>query len=480
MSPGAQGNLAGVAACEHRRNTAAELLYSADFSPENPPEGELMRTCACRFFRALFLLPLLVFLLAPLSGAQTLTLRRAVELALGHSSALAVSTADEVQALETYREARNAFIPQLAVGSGLAYSYGFPLSLEGSAPTVFNVTSQSPLLNLAQHQFARAARVQWTAAGDQARDQRSRVVLDAALTYAEIDYWQSKVDVWQHESELGQEMERAVAERVQEGIDSTLEQTKAKLATAQILLRIAQGRGAEDEARTHLSQLTGLPLSAITTARQTIPPVPPPPSAEQAVDQAVETSPVLRAADEAARARQLRASGEHRALLPAIDMVMQYGLINTSLTNYEQFFVPGSFQTHNTTAGLLIRFPFLNASQKAHARAADAEFVHAHREAEGLKGQITLEALKLQHAVEQASAARDVADLQAQVAAAEQGAAQARMQAGTATLKEAQNAMLDADEHSSALLDANFGLQRAQLQLLRATGALETWALGRQ
>jgi hypothetical protein len=39
--------------------------------------------------------------------------------------------------------------------------------------------------------------------------------------------------------------------------------------------------------------------------------------------------------------------------------------------------------------------------------------------------------------------------------------------------------MLDADERSSALLDANFELQRAQLQLLRATGNLESWALGR-
>jgi outer membrane protein TolC len=424
-------------------------------------------------------LVLVLFLLVRVAGAQTLTLQRAVELALGHSSALAISTADEVQALQTYREARDAFIPQVAIGSGLAYSYGFPLSLEGSAPTIFNVASQSPLLNFAQRQFTRAARAQWTASGNHTRDQRSRVVLDAALTYAEINYWQSKVDVWQHEFELSQQMEHAVGERVQEGIDSPLDRTKARLATAQIRLHIAQGRGAGDEARMHLAQVTGLPPTAVTTARQSIPPLPALPPQQQSVEQAVENSAALRAADAGVRAKELRARGEHRLLYPAVDLVVQYGLINTSLTNYERFFVPGSFQTHNTTAGLIIRFPFLNASQKAHAKAADAEAVHARREAEGLKGQVTLETMKLQHAVEQAGAARDVAELQAQVAASEQGAAQARMQAGTATLKEAQNAMLDADERSSALLDADFEMQRAQLQLLRATGNLEAWALGR-
>ncbi len=412
------------------------------------------------------------------AGAQTLTLKRAVELALAHSSALAASTADQVQALETYREARGAFIPQVAVGSGLAYSYGFPLSLEGSAPTIFNVTSQSLLLNPAQRQFTRAAKAQWSASGSQLKDQRSQVVLETVLTYAELEYWQKKLDLWQHELETSQHMEQAVMRRVQEGVDKPLDQTKAKLATAQVRLRLAQGQGASDELRTHLAQLTGLPPQQIATAAPSMPAIPDAPAPEDAVRQAVDSSPALRAADESARAKELRALGEHRLLYPAIDVVLQYGLINTSLTNYEQFFVPGSFQTHNTTAGLLVRFPFFNASQKAHARAADAEAVRARRDAESAKNKLTLDTLKLEHGVQQAAAAREVASLQAQLAGSEQQAAETRMQSGTATLKEAESAVLEAEERSAALLDADFELQRSQLQLLRATGALEAWALG--
>ena len=49
------------------------------------------------------------------------------------------------------------------------------------------------------------------------------------------------------------------------------------------------------------------------------------------------------------------------------------------------------------------------------------------------------------------------------------------MQAATATLPELQNASLQADIRYAEQMDADFELQRAQLQLLRATGQLENW-----
>jgi outer membrane protein TolC len=88
-----------------------------------------------------------------------------------------------------------------------------------------------------------------------------------------------------------------------------------------------------------------------------------------------------------------------------------------------------------------------------------------------------METLRLQRAVEQAAAARDVADLQNQLAQSGLSAAQARIQAATAALSELQNAQLQADLRAADLMDAQFELQRAQLQLLRATGGLEKWAL---
>src|SRR5580700_1639332 len=106
---------------------------------------------------------LLVVTSAAAGQEQSLTFRRAVELALGHSSEMALSRADEIRAYQTYLEAHDSYVPKVAIGSDIGYAYGFPLSLEGSAPTLFNVTTQSSVWNLAQREFNKAAKAEWGA-----------------------------------------------------------------------------------------------------------------------------------------------------------------------------------------------------------------------------------------------------------------------------------------------------------------------------
>ena len=91
-------------------------------------------------------------------GQDPLSFRRAVELALSQSSQMGLSHADEVRAYQTYLEARDSYIPKLAVGSDIGYAHGFPLSLEGSAPTLFNVTTQSSVWSPALRDFIKAAK----------------------------------------------------------------------------------------------------------------------------------------------------------------------------------------------------------------------------------------------------------------------------------------------------------------------------------
>src|SRR5207237_9418454 len=92
-------------------------------------------TCACL---VLFIGMLLTTMSA--AGQEALPFRRAIELALAHSSEMAVSPADEARAYRTYLEARTSYIPKAATGSDLGYSYGFPLRLVGSAAPLFNST----------------------------------------------------------------------------------------------------------------------------------------------------------------------------------------------------------------------------------------------------------------------------------------------------------------------------------------------------
>jgi outer membrane protein len=406
--------------------------------------------------------------------AQALSFAHAIELALQHSGTMAIAAADQIRARQTYLEARNTFMPVLNVGSGLAATYGFPLSIEGSAPTIVKLTTQQFLFNPAQRDFIRAAKSEWRASGILSEDKKSQVLLDGAQTYIELDKVATALRILKQEEQAAGKAEQLVADRVREGVDSEVELTKAKLVTARVRMRVAENEGNADLLRTRLAQLTGLPADTIATSTESIPPLPEVSQDENLSQKAVEKSPAVKLADEQAAAKQLRAQGERKATYPSVDLAGQYGLF-TRFNNYDEFF--RKFQRNNATFGIVLNFPFLNPSQRAHARAADAEAVMAKKEAEGVRAQVSADTLKLQRTVRQLAAAREVARLEHQLAQLDVGAIQARIEAGSASLKDQQSARLAEQERYMAFLDASFELDKARLQLLRSIGELEKWAV---
>ena len=125
--------------------------------------------------------------------AEPVTLRHAVELALKHATASSIAAADEQRAFANYRELRNNFIPQVTAGAGLGWSYGFPLSLEGAAPSLFNITAQSALYHFELKDFLRAARAETAGASLRSKDQRHQVIQDTVLSYAELQKWEQRL-----------------------------------------------------------------------------------------------------------------------------------------------------------------------------------------------------------------------------------------------------------------------------------------------
>src|SRR5262249_29871754 len=128
-----------------------------------------------------------------------------------------------------------------------------------------------------------------------------------------------------------------------------------------------------------LSSLTGLPAASIDTVADSILAFPEVKADDPVQAKAAETSPSIQTADIRAAAFAFRARGEHRAMWPTVDFAAQYALLAT-FNNYQQFFQPGSFQQHNATVGVAIRFPFLSFSQRARAQAADAQALHARKD----------------------------------------------------------------------------------------------------
>src|SRR5580704_12255467 len=417
----------------------------------------------------LFLLFLALICFCGNLSAEQIPLKRAVELALAHSTTMQASQIDEQRAFASYHEARNQYLPQLTVGSGLGKSYGYPLSLEGSAPSIVNTTAQSALINPSLRDFVRAAKAEWQESTIQTKDQRQQVIQDTVLSYAELSKWEKLMGHLSHDYEDALKMEQLVNKRVLAGVDTPLVRNQARLNAARVYLHISQAQGAIDVLRNRLSQLTGLPATAIETAPESIPELPEVKPEDDLAAKAAQQSPLIQIADIRATAFAFRARGEHRAMLPSIDFAAQYALLAT-FNNYQNFFRAGSFQSNNATVGVEIRFPFLNPSQHAHAQAADATALHARKDVEATKNQVSEQTLKLQRSADQ-----QVVDLEYQIAKSDLDATQTRVDSGSATLHDLDDARNQVNERYDALQDTNFELQRARIGLLRVTGELEDW-----
>jgi len=407
--------------------------------------------------------------------AEPLTLHRAVDLALKHATGISIAAADEQHASASYRELRNSYIPQLNAGAGIGWSDGFPLSLEGAAPSLFNVNAQSALINPALKDFIRAAQSDVTVSNLHIKDERNQVIQDTVLSYAELEKWQQRLTRL-HEVEAAEEqMQSAVEERIKAGVDSEIEGTKAHLSVARVHLRLAEAIGAADVLRERLSRLTGLPVASIEIDPDSVPALPAVKQEEDFPVKSTESNPVVQAAVEHERAQYLRVAGERRSLWPSVDFAAQYANLAT-FNNYDAYYK--HFQPNNATVGISIHLPFLNLAQHARVQEAESEAFKARKQAEAARNQVSEQTLRLQNSVSQMQAARDVAELEYEIAEKSIEAVQTRMASSGANLHDLDDARAQASERFIALQDVSFELERSQVELLRSTGELEGWALG--
>src|SRR6185437_13754330 len=247
------------------------------------------------------------------ANAETISLKRAVQLALAHSPAAGQASADEQRAFASYKEAKDQYLPQLIVGSGLGDSWGYPLSLEGSAPSLVNITAQSTLFNPALRDFTHAAHLEYKAVEEGTIDRRDQIAQDTVLTYMELAKWEQQMEQLRQEQENAAKAQEIEDQRVQAGVDSQLAGKEARLATARAHLQISQAEGAIDVLRTNLSQLTGIPVNSLRIAPESVPALPE--IKHESTDSAKESesNPAVLFAQQHAIAQRFRARGEHRS-----------------------------------------------------------------------------------------------------------------------------------------------------------------------
>src|SRR5215472_3214260 len=161
--------------------------------------------------------------------------------------------------------------------------------------------------------------------------------METALDYIQLDLLESSLNVQKEQLQLANKFEDVVNQRMQAGIEAPLELTRAKLAGAKTRMQMTETQGAIDQLRLRLSQLTGLPQSAIQTSTESIPALPAVSQDEDLGPQAVKNNAAVKVADEVAQTKAFRAKGEEKQFYPAVDFVTHYAAL-ARYNNYDQFF----------------------------------------------------------------------------------------------------------------------------------------------
>ncbi|HTU52212.1 MAG TPA: TolC family protein [Acidobacteriaceae bacterium] len=409
------------------------------------------------------------------SSVGDVSLYTIVDLALRNSHAVHVAEADQQRTRAIWMETRDIYIPSFSVGSGLGYSYGFPLG----NPTLFNVQSQFLAFSFSQPDYVRSAHAAAKAATLNLKDVRRQVILDASVNYIELNKTLAEIHALEQALADTDKLVSIVQDRLDAGLESKMDLTRAKLTRAQIQLQKIQLEDHADELRQHLSGLTGLDPNAITPSAASVPPLPD--LDFQGLLSKENEAPAVQAAFATANARMFEAWGDKRAEnRPIVYGAFQYARF-ASFNGYNQYY--RSFTPNNVGVGINATWPLFDRVKHDKAEESAAIAKHDRQQAELAKIQNNESNLALWHSLRELEAQEQVADLQQQLAQDTLTATVTQMnQGGTngqpVTPQQADQYRVEERTRFVGLQDAQFNVTKVKLDLLSAMGDLEDWAKG--
>ena len=407
----------------------------------------------------------------PSAGAPVaLTLKRAIELALQNSKEIQVAKIQASVADHAALITRAQFMPNLYAGSGAGYTNGIPETPGGRAPSVFNVTYTEQIFNEPLRGQGKEMQEQAKSQKIALRDARNGVITRTAMAYLELGKMRHALELLRKEQESAEKILQVTQERQGEGFELPVEVTKAQLTKAQVVQRILQLEGRQDELEVFLRYQLGLSdEQAIEVTPEELPG-----EAEQAGDNlvamAMTSNAGLQLAESDVRAKEFRLKGERRGYFPTLEFVSVYSVL-AKFNNYSQFF--SAFQRNNFNAGIDMQVPIFSARIKAAISLAQVNLDAAKASLTNKKSEVTAEVRQRTRRVREKDAAKEVARLELQLAQQNVAVLQARFDEGKLNLREMEKARLEENEKWMAYLDANFQKQQAQLELLKTAGQLD-------
>ena len=414
--------------------------------------------------------------LAPALVSAQVSLSTVVDLSQRNSNAVKMAEADVQKAQAALDQTRDAFIPNLSIGSTIGYSYGFPTG----QPSVGNASMQSLVFSYSQQQYVRAARAGVDAANLRLKDAREEVALDVSNTYIELDTVHRELEAVQQQESFAANLVKIEEQRVDAGVDPALDLLEGRLTAAQLKLKRLHLETRAGTLAKQIANLTAMPVGAILPDLSSIPEIP-----AITANEAPRKLLGIDAAATLARSKQLQARGDDLAWRrPQLGFGAVYNYDSNALNNYSTYYQ--NFTPNNVSFGIQITVPFFDFALRAKAKATAAEALRAKVEAEQAERQNEVAIVTLTGNLRELDTLAEVASLKQQIAGEQLKAILTQLELGNGagsgpgappqlSPKAEQLARIDERQKYQDSLDAGVDLAKARLSLLRALGHMQDW-----
>jgi outer membrane protein len=414
---------------------------------------------------------LLLSVLCVHAEVKTMTLRQALDLALAQNPDILLARLDQQKARSQVTVTRDPFIPKVFAGSGAAYTYGFPSSIEGSAPAIVQVKTQMALFNRPlSYQVAQSNEAARGSAIDVGRKQ-DEVIYRVASLYLDAEQAARSLDAARKEADSLLRVRELMDQRVAEGRELPIESKKANVSVLRANQRIDSLSLDLLNAEGALGLALGLgPDDRVRAAAEDRPPLVVSQSEETSIENALANSKELKSLESNMQAKILEVKSYQAERLPKVNLVAQYSLF--AKYAYQAYFT--QFQRNNAQLGMSVEIPLLvGRSSSARAAESQADIAKIRIEMSQTRARITNDLRTAYQNLKRAETAREVARADLDLAREELTLDLAQMDEGRLPLAKVEEARATENEKWLAYYESQHTAEVARLNVLRETGTLE-------
>ena len=413
---------------------------------------------------------LLILVSCARAEVHNFTLQQALEVAARQNPDVVLARLDRQHAEYGIQVAQDPFRPKVYAGSGLAYTYGYPNSIEGNAPSLFQVRTDMAIFNRSKSYNLASAREIARGAELGTQSKAEEVAYQAADLFLRASQLEHQSQTLSNQLPSLQRVVQTMAASVSEGAELPLELKRARVNAAMSEQRLNSNKLDSDYYEMMLAVALGYSANdRVKPVDSNLSTIAAPPSETEAADTAMRNNKELRQMQSNILAKAMDVRSFKAVRLPQIDLVAQYAFF--AKYNYEQYFQ--KFQHNNFQLGASVAIPILiGSASNGLAQEAYTDMQKLRIQMDQTRNRILAETRRSYQIWQNAQSMRDLARMQLDFAREELTVLLAQNGEGRVPISRVEQARLEESNKWMVFYEADVQELRAKLAILRQTGNL--------